>query len=446
MLPGSGSGGSRTRAAPRIRRGPYHLATDPPHQTAADADGFAGAVTYTARVVFPVAGPPLPDGTLTVRGGRILAVEPRGARAADIDLGNVALVPGLVNAHTHLDLSGARGRTPPTDAEHFTDWLRAVIAYRRGRTAEEVQADIRDGLAEALRFGTTLLGDVAADGASWDAVAAAPARAVVFRELIGLSAERADAAYAAAAEWYAGRRETPTVRAGLSPHAPYSVHRHLFARAAGLLRERKRPIAVHLAESRAEVELIASRRGPFVAFLKDVGAWDAAGLADNVNRVMRACDARQPKLFVHANHLAPTSRFPRNCAVVYCPRTHAAFGHPPHPVRDVLARGVRVCLGTDGLASNPDLDPLAEARFLRARRPDLPADVILKMVTLAGAEALGWADEAGSLEPGKSADAVAVPLPDRDAADPHDLLLADHPGARRTLFRGAWRTGGPAGS
>lgn len=415
------------------------MATDPPHQTADPAPGFAGAVTYTARVVFPVVSPPLPGGTLTVQGGRILAVEPRGARAADVDLGNVALIPGLVNAHSHLDLSGARGLVPPTDAAHFTDWLRGVIAYRRGRTPEQVQADVRAGLAEALRFGTTLLGDIAAEGASWDALAAAPVRAVVFRELIGVSEERANAAYAAAAGWYAGGRETPTLRAGLSPHAPYSVHRLLFARAAGLLRERKRPIAVHLAESRAEVELVASRRGPFVPFLKDVGAWDAAGLTDDLNGVMKACDARQPKLFVHGNHLAPSSRFPRNCAVVYCPRTHAAFGHPRHPVRDFLARGVRVCLGTDSLASNPDLDPLAEARFVRARRPDLPPDVILRMVTLTGAEALGWADEAGSLEAGKSADAVAVPLPDRDAAHPHELLLENHPGERRTLFRGVWR-------
>ena len=397
------------------------------------------AVTYAARVVFPVAGPPLTSGTLTVQGGRVLAVGPRGARAADIDLGNVALVPGLVNAHTHLDLSGARGLVPPTDAAHFTDWLRGVIAYRRGRTPEQGQADVRAGLAEALRFGTTLLGDIAADGASWDAVAAAPVRAVVFRELIGLSEERAAAAHAAAAAWYAGRRETPTLRAGLSPHAPYTVRGTLFAAAGKLVRERGRPLAVHLAESRAEVELIASRRGPFVAFLKEVGAWDDAGLIDRLTAVPAACDFRQPKLFVHGNYLAPSTRVPRNSTVVYCPRTHAAFGHPPHPVRDFLARGVRVCLGTDSLASNPDLDPLAEARFLRARRPDIPPDTILRMITLAGAEALGWADEAGSLEPGKSADAVAVPLPDRDAADPHDLLLADHPGDRRMLFRGAWR-------
>ncbi len=400
---------------------------------------MADSFTLTARWVFPVSGPPLPNGTVTVRGDRVEAVDARGVRSADEDLGNVAIVPGLVNAHTHLDLSGARGLIPPTDPDHFTDWLRGVIAYRRSRTAEQVQADVRDGLAECLRFGTTLVGDIAADGASWDALAAAPTRAVVFYELIGLSEERARAALAAAERWYADRRESASVRAAVSPHAPYSARVWLIAAAGKLVRERKRPLAVHLAESRAEVELLASRRGPFVPFLKDLRAWDPDGLVDRLAGVMAACDFRQPKLFVHGNHLAPSARIRRNSTIVYCPRTHAAFGHPPHPFRDFLARGVRVCLATDSLASNPDLDVLAEARFVHSRYPDFPGDRLLRMVTADAADALGWGDECGALEPGKSADLVAVPLPDRDAADPHELLFADHPGPRRTLFRGAWR-------
>ena len=104
-----------------------------------------------------------------------------------------------------------------------------------------------------------------------------------------------------------------------------------------------------------------------------------------------------------------------------------------------MKRGVRVCLGTDSLASNPDLDILAEARFVKQRYPDFDGETLLKMVTLFGAEALGWADECGSLEPGKSADAVAVPLPDREG-DPYDLLFGDDAGReRKTMFRGEWR-------
>jgi len=393
--------------------------------------------TLTARWVFPVAGPPLPGGLVSVRNGRIVAVEPGGTRRADEDLGNVALVPGLVNAHTHLDLSGALRRLPPGDADHFPDWLRAVIAYRSQRSPAQVRADVHAGLAQCLRFGTTLLGDIATEGASWDALAVAPLRAVVYFELIGLSAERARQAKERWRLWDHGRADTATCRKGVSPHAPYSVARSLFevAPAAG------RPVTVHLAESPAELELIARRTGPFRDFLEALGLWHPEQLVDSLDRLVSHGRPDPPTVWAHGNYLPPDTPLPPSQSVAYCPRTHAAFGHAPHPFRELLRRGRRVCLATDSLASNPDLDVLAEARFVHARYPEFPGDRLLRMITLSGAEALGWAAECGSLEVGKSADLVAVPLPDRDAADPHELLFADHPGPRRTMFRGHWRTG-----
>src|SRR5262245_38935385 len=122
--------------------------------------------SLTARYVFPVDGPPLPGGVVTVSGDRIAAVEPHGTRTADVDLGNAAVLPGLVNAHTHLDLAGLRGKCPPTPG--FTQWLRGVIAHRRSRTPEETAADIEAGIRESIAAGTTLVGDIAAGGASWE--------------------------------------------------------------------------------------------------------------------------------------------------------------------------------------------------------------------------------------------------------------------------------------
>src|SRR3954447_11631515 len=146
---------------------------------------MADTLTVTARWVFPVSSPPLERGLVTVAGERIAAVEPHGGRTADIDLDNVAIVPVFVNAHTHLDLSGARGRTPPTP--DFTAWLRQVIDYRRQRTPEQVRPDVEAGIADCVRCGTTLVGDIAADGRTWDALKLAPLRAVVFREMLGLT-------------------------------------------------------------------------------------------------------------------------------------------------------------------------------------------------------------------------------------------------------------------
>ena len=196
-----------------------------------------------------------------------------------------------------------------------------------------------------------------------------------------------------------------------------------------------------MAESPGEVELLESRTGPFVEFLKQLGIWEPAAFTAGLRAffVTPHTKAHPPILYIHCNYLPTDTPIAPAHTIVYCPRTHAAFGHPPHPFREFLARGVRVCLGTDSLASNPDLDILAEARFVHAKYPDFPGDQLLRMVTLAGAEALGWANECGSLEVGKSADVVAVPLPDRDAADPHELLFSNHAGRRKTMFRGEWR-------
>jgi cytosine/adenosine deaminase-related metal-dependent hydrolase len=414
-----------------------------------------------------VSRPPLEWGSVTIAGDRIVAVEPHGLRRADLDLGDVAVLPGLVNAHTHLDLTGLRGRCPPSP--DFTAWLRAVISHRRAQAPAQVEADVRAGLAESLSRGTTLLGDIAAGGLSWPILVNGPGRAVVFHELLGLPRARAEQSLAAARDWLGARPATADCRPGLSPHAPYSVRSTLFAQAALLANQYRCPLAVHLAESQDELDLLHQHRGPFVAFLQELGVWDPEGLAESPARVMQLCDQPVPGLFVHANYLAPSAGVPRHRTVVYCPRTHAAFGHPPHPFQALLARGVRVALGTDSLASNPDLDLLAEARFLHRLYPDFPGERLLHLATLAGAEALGWADQVGSLEPGKSADLVTVPLRAEPAwqvasglppaepapqerselrsragsAEPHELVLASDRPVGRVLWRGRWIRGSP---
>ncbi len=142
------------------------------------------------------------------------------------------------------------------------------------------------------------------------------------------------------------------------------------------------PLAIHLAESEAERELLVDNAGPFVPFLQELGVWDPLGLAKSPEHVIRLAAGAGPTLFVHANYLAASAAIPSNASIVFCPRTHHAFGHPLHPVADLLARGVRVALGTDGLSSNPDLSILNEMRFLHADRPDLAGETILKMGTL----------------------------------------------------------------
>jgi cytosine/adenosine deaminase-related metal-dependent hydrolase len=397
--------------------------------------------TLTARWIMPVDGLPLERGTITIAGDRIVAVEPQGQRSADKDLGNVAILPGFVNAHTHLDLTGLRGQCPPTP--DFTQWLRAVIRHRRCQTPEQIEADIRAGSIESLQCGTTLLGDIAAQGKSWPILCERPGHSVVFYELLGLPLARAQESLAAANAWLEKCKPTANCRPGLSPHAPYSVRDWLFGQAAALASKLQLPLTTHLGETPAEYAVLQNHTGPFAEFLKELDVWDPEGLVSFPEEVCFNYHNRTlPRLFAHANYADATLLALTHSSVVYCPRTHAAFGHPPHPFREFLSRGILVALGTDSLASNPDLDILAEARFVHQHYPDVPGATLLRMATLRGAQVLGWADETGSLTPGKSADLVVLPLPDREA-DPHELVLQSSRKVQAVLWSGHWVVGNP---
>jgi cytosine/adenosine deaminase-related metal-dependent hydrolase len=372
-----------------------------------------------------------------VSAGRIVAIEPRSRRKPDFDLGNAAILPGLVNAHTHLDLTGLRGAVRP--GASFTQWLRRVIQGRRTLTDKEVARAVSDGMAESIRYGVTLLGDIAAGGRSWTHLAAGPIRATVYYELLGLKRDRARNACSAVRAWLAELQASPTCRPGLSPHAPYSVRSSLFRLVASAACARRLPIAIHLLESSAEVELLGQRRGEFVPFLQELNAWDPAALMHDGGELIRLYAGLTAVSFVHANYLDPNlTPLAPGTTVVYCPRTHDAFGHPPHPFRELLRVGARVALGTDSLASNPDLDVLTEARYLHRRYPDVAGSDLLRMATLSGAEALGWAQVTGSLEAGKSADIVVVPLPDGNTDDPHDLIFDSAALVRAAMCQGRW--------
>jgi cytosine/adenosine deaminase-related metal-dependent hydrolase len=199
--------------------------------------------------------------------------------------------------------------------------------------------------------------------------------------------------------------------------------------------------------------LLEHHGGPLRAFLEELGAWDddwepiGPRPGDYVRRgELKSADW----LIAHGTYLDPSEFWqlrsaaaPENqrVAIAFCPRTHARFGHAPHPYRTMLERGVVVCLGTDSLASSPTLSLLDEIRFLHRRDPSLGGPLLLTMATLFGAWALRADTIAGSLKPGKSADLAIIALPDRDEADPYNLLLESEQPVVATVFEGAFVTG-----
>jgi aminodeoxyfutalosine deaminase len=401
-------------------------------------------ITLAARYVFPVEGPPILDGSVSVADGRIVRLGPADMGAAvDLDLGNVAITPGFVNAHTHLDLDPI-GTTIADGPENEVDWLRKVIASRRiGTGADSARRNVK----ASIREGTTLIADTTSGGQSWEAVAGSPIRGVVFNELIGLKRLRGMETSGAAFEWLASVKSDepdPKTRSGLSPHAPYSTAGWLYHRAA----MSKLPLSTHLAEMPEELELLETHEGPLRRFLEDLGAWDDEWepIGKRPADYIRRGDLRHSDWIVaHGNYFEPSEFWQlrpeaapegQRVAVAYCPRTHARFGHAPHPYRAMLERGIIVCLGTDSLASSPTLGILDEIRFLHRLDGSARGELLLTMATLFGAWALRADQITGSLKTGKSADLAVVALPDRDEEDPYELLLASDLPVVGTMFRG----------
>ncbi len=398
-------------------------------------------ITLRARYVFPVAGDPLPDGTVTIHDRVISALGAGPAEGEVRDLGNVAILPGLVNAHTHLEFSDL-ARPLGRPGIGFVDWIEEVIAYRRRRTEPAWRA-VAKGLDECLRLGTTAVGEIAQPGWSVQAFQEAGLDAIVFLELIALTGDRVNGVLALAEEHVEAGRCTTAWHAGISPHSPYSTDVSLIERAVALSSRKRVPIAFHLAESKEEIEWATSQSGRFRDFLTRVVGPSSAGrpcarpARDWVLDLSRAHRA----LVIHGNYLedeaiGELARGSDHTAVVYCPRTHDYFGHDPYPLEKMLRAGVTVALGTDSRASSPDLSVLAEMRLVARRHPSVPRSTILRMGTHLGAVALGRAHQIGGLRPGMHADLAIVRLPDRDAAEPHDLLFDSEEPVVATWVRG----------
>ncbi|WP_254053420.1 amidohydrolase family protein [Singulisphaera sp. GP187] len=416
-------------------------------------------MTLSARYVFPVEGAPIASGCLTIQDGRIAWVGSARERVADLDLGNVAIVPGFVNAHTHLELSALEGQhrvaeqAVEIEVEDEVNWLHRVVEQRKSGLPGELEQAVGRNLQESIRAGTTSLADTTTAGLSWDQVAEAPMRAVVFAELIGLKRGRGLQTSAEAWDWIGSIRPEAQVianaRPGLSPHAPYSTAGWLYHKAAAS----RLPLSTHLAEMPEELELLERGSGALRTFLETLGAWDdewepiSPRPADYVRRgELRNADW----LIAHGTYLEPTEFWqfrpeaaPNNhrVAIAFCPRTHARFGHSPHPYRAMLERGVVVCLGTDSLASSPSLSVLDEMRFLHRRDDSLNGPLLLTMGTLFGAWALRAETTTGSLKPGKSADIAVIDLPDREDSDPHQLMLESDLPVSATMFEGKFVSG-----
>jgi cytosine/adenosine deaminase-related metal-dependent hydrolase len=385
-----------------------------------------------AAWVCPITGPPLADGWVHVEAGRITAIG-RGhdAPAADRsrDLGAAVVLPGLVNAHTHLELSWLRGRVSP--AADFLTWVGRLMGQRtRFETADDLPAiaAMRTALDEMQATGTIAVGDVSNALISPSLLRERGVPAVVFHELIGFR----DADGTASVATSAARRapaDDRGVRVVPAAHAPFSVSPELFAAIRDDVRRLPRPItSVHVGESPEEVQLLRDGTGPWRTRLQELGAWRDDWTAPGTGPGDYLCDLGllgTGSLAVHGVQLTDREleRFAAaGVTLVTCPRSNVWVGVGAPPIARFVAAGLRLAMGTDSLASVPDLNLFAELAALRAIAPEVPARRLLHAATLGGAEALGLDDQIGSLQAGRRAHLVAVTVPG-GVVDPEEALV-----------------------
>jgi cytosine/adenosine deaminase-related metal-dependent hydrolase len=402
--------------------------------------------TYQARWILPVTSDPIENGCIVVDEGRITSIGKVGPRVSSAtDLGDVVLLPGFVNAHTHLELSFCRGCVPYRGS--FVGWLQDLTALLTGEHAtdeETLRESLRTGIRQSLAAGVTAVADIGHNRNPLQEWARAPLHTVGFLEVLGMGSRRAAdhkrsirravalCEQSDASDRRAARAEArgSLKRVGISPHAPYSTDTSVYREAITYAVKNRRPICTHLAESREEGAFLADGTGPLRELLEMWNLWDgsfappACSPIEYASRIgLLGCDP----LLAHVNYVTDHDlQLLKQSApsIVYCPRTHAFFGHEPHRWAEMIARGLNVCIGTDSLASNDTLSVLDELRFVwRQGVPVRPAR-LLAMGTTAGARALGWHHEIGSLEPGKRADFVTIPLAHRQTGDPIDDLLS----------------------
>ncbi len=343
-----------------------------------------------------------------------------------IDLGNAVILPGLINIHTHLDLTNLHNRIAPTN--NFTHWLFQLLGARLRWKEKDYTSSIEKGIKLCIESGTTTVADIANMEYSFSLLKKSPLRKVVYKEVIDLDPDHAEDVISKVQSELSVSEPDNLFHAGLSPHAPYSVSKELYQAVSQLVGKSGVPLCTHIAETQDEIEFLTKGTGNFSAFLQKIRAmpdtWQPPGITP-VHYLKGTGILDNHPILIHCNYitdgeisLIKDSR----ASVAFCPRSHRFFGHTNHPVQKLLDAGVNVGLGTDSLASNNTLSVLDEMKFLLLHYAISPK-TLLSMATVNGAKALGLESYAGQIKEGLDADLCGIRLPDGSPEDVYGQLL-----------------------
>ncbi|HMO14872.1 MAG TPA: amidohydrolase family protein [Pirellulaceae bacterium] len=394
-------------------------------------------VDYRAKWVICNTRSPIQDGVVSIRGGKIFSVKEfsKNDRASSfrslIDLGDVAIIPGLINAHCHLEFSHLSQPLGHAGIP-FTDWIRLVIEERSNRRTSLSESVLR-GMQEVVTTGTVAIGEIATRPWPISLEPLAELYGRWFLERLGNQPQLHATILEESQSILSQLDQLPVFksaawRLGISPHAPYSVPLELLRGLTRFAEQLRTPLAIHVAETRAEIELLEHQTGPFVELLRSLGAWFPASQNERtgIRNYLEWLKNVPNVLLVHGNYLGEQDldivAKQSKTSIVYCPRTHHFFRHDPYPLAGMLRRGINVAVGTDSRASNPDLSLWRELQFIANAFPTLDPQLVLKMGTWNGAIALDLHDLVGDIAPGLCSRLLQVHL-DSQTNDPLEQLF-----------------------
>lgn len=403
---------------------------------------------YTARYILPQTASPVENGALVVNNGKIVGVGKKSDLVSKFtgakvnDLGSTALLPGLINAHVHLELTNLGPRTGVAKLS-FPFWLLGLVVGTRIRTQRFFNNSLRKGLSMLKRTGTTTVGHIATFIRNpLQLFTEAGIRGVIFLEAIGLKPKESDKIIEGIETQINELQNNELIIPAISPHAPYSVSEELFRRSSELSINKKIPLSIHIAESMDEIKLFKSNRGKFkkifypllglkkyspkgrgktpVQYLDEIGI-----LGKNISAVH--C------VHLHEEDIKILSD--ASVSVIHCPRSNYYLNVGRAPVKQLYETGINLCLATDGLVSNSTLSLWDEARFLKKENSWLDSESIMKMMTINPAKALRMEDRIGSLSPGKFADFIAIDITGYQGGNIYDFLIQN---TTEEKIKGVW--------
>ncbi len=331
------------------------------------------------------------------------------------DLGNSAIIPGLVNAHTHLELTHLEGKIDFTGS--FADWISEIIEAKKSWTLNDFTLSVREGIRRSLEAGSTTIADVTRNGFSLAELQNSLVRKVVFYEVIDFDPSGTEKIIKEFKTMIHCTKRDTLLKIGIFPHAPYTVSNELYTQCGNVSDELEIPLSTHIGETDEEIEFLTKGTGNLACLLSKLNMlnnWVEPGLRP-IAYLGNMGILNSKVLLVHCNYVSQKELMMvtnANARVVFCPKSHHYFQHKNHPFLEFINQNVNVALGTDSLASNDSLSILDEMKYLYNEENGVDPQDIFSMGTIGGATVLGLAERIGKLEPGFNADITVIQLPE----------------------------------